>query len=70
MAKRVPLGIGLAALFAAFACDMAAVSEPAPTACVEAAAQCQLPDGPLGVCERSTCEPGAQPPCFQCVPQH
>lgn len=38
--------------------------------CVESGAQCQLPDGPLGVCERAACAPGAAPPCFQCTPQH
>lgn len=52
------------------ACEPGAVS-PAPTdRCEEAGVQCALPDGPLGVCERTTCPPGAPAPCFACVPQH
>ena len=69
MAQRLGTGIGLAALFVTLSCDLGSVSAPT-TACVEAATQCQLPDGPLGVCERTSCAPGKQPPCFQCVPQH
>jgi len=52
------------------ACDLDPTAA-APTArCSETGAQCQLPDGPLGVCERSECGAGETPPCFQCTPQH
>jgi hypothetical protein len=61
--------LATAALLALAACDLGSLSE-APAGCVEAGAQCRLPEGPLGVCERSTCAAGATPPCFQCVPQH
>jgi hypothetical protein len=44
---------------------------PAPLAeCREEGVQCQLPEGPLGVCERSQCEPGHAPPCYRCIAQH
>jgi hypothetical protein len=70
MLDRVRFLVSLVALSSALACELASLSEAPPSTCVEAAMQCQLPDGPLGVCERSTCAAGAQPPCFQCVPQH
>ena len=38
--------------------------------CEEAGRQCVLPEGPLGVCERTRCRPGEEEPCFQCTPQH
>jgi hypothetical protein len=70
MTDRIGSAIAIAAaLLALAACDSASISA-APAGCVEAATQCQLPDGPLGVCERATCAAGATPPCFQCVPQH
>jgi len=51
-------------------CD-AGVSIDGPAEhCTETGVQCVLPDGPLGVCERSRCEAGATPPCFTCTPQH
>jgi hypothetical protein len=52
------------------ACDPGSLATPAPAACAEAGAQCQLAQGPLGVCERSPCAAGAAPPCFRCTPQH
>jgi len=57
----------LLALVAA-ACDMS--SSPPPTTCTQIGAQCQMPDGPLGVCQETRCEAGATPPCFACTPQH
>jgi hypothetical protein len=52
------------------ACD-ASVLEAAPsTVCTEAGVQCQLPTGPLGVCERSQCPADAPSPCFECISQH
>jgi len=53
------------------ACDMSEMTEPTvPTTCSRIADKCQLPDGPLGVCIETRCEPGEQPPCFACTPQH
>jgi hypothetical protein len=51
-------------------CDLSELAGPAPGPCGESGAQCQLPDGPLGVCERSTCGGDEAPPCFACTPQH
>lgn len=52
-------------------CDFDAfVSEPAAATCAASGEQCQLPDGPLGVCEAAPCPPDAAPPCFACTPQH
>jgi hypothetical protein len=59
--------------FAAFlflACDSSSLSTNPPAVCKEAGALCELPGGPLGVCERSGCPAGTPPPCFQCTPQH
>ena len=50
-------------------CDSSSIA-PLPGTCVEAGAQCQLLEGPLGVCERSPCAPNVEPPCFHCTPQH
>ena len=63
----------IAAAFTALAlaaCDPISLSSGPAATCIEPGAQCQLPDGPLGVCERSPCPAGAPPPCFQCTPQH
>ncbi len=71
MTSRVRWGITVAIALVAFAaCDPGSLSEGAPAECVESGTQCRLPEGPLGVCERSTCANGAGPLCFQCVPQH
>jgi hypothetical protein len=46
-------------------------TKPAQLAeCKEEGVQCQLPEGPLGVCEQSHCVPGQTPPCYRCIPQH
>lgn len=46
-------------------------TKPAQLAeCKEEGTQCQLPEGPLGVCEQSHCVPGQVPPCYRCIPQH
>jgi Uri superfamily endonuclease len=64
-------GILLAASASALlACDLGSPSVTSAESCTEAGVQCQLPDGPLGVCERAPCAPGATPPCFKCTPQH
>jgi hypothetical protein len=53
------------------ACDAGSLSQPAISAeCHSIGAQCQLPGGPLGVCEQVPCGPGAEPPCFKCASQH
>lgn len=58
------------ALLGVAACDPGSFSGAPPGVCTESGLQCQLPDGPLGVCERSPCSPGETPPCFECTPQH
>ncbi|RIL05370.1 MAG: hypothetical protein DCC71_10575 [Proteobacteria bacterium] len=77
MASLDPLTAGVrtvalaaAALLAVAACEPGAVSEAPSARCAEAGAQCALPDGPLGVCERAPCRAGEAAPCFACVPQH
>jgi hypothetical protein len=60
----------VALLFAASACDPGSFAADPVLECTKSGEQCQLPAGPLGVCERSTCGPGETPPCFQCTPQH
>ncbi len=52
------------------ACDTNVLGTPTSTVCTEAGAQCQLPTGPLGVCERSQCLDGVASPCFECISQH
>jgi hypothetical protein len=69
LARR--LAGALAALAALGACDIESVSQPAASAeCSAIGARCQLPGGPLGVCQEIACEEAAAPPCFQCTPQH
>ena len=59
-----------AALMSVAACDSRSPSNNPSAVCTEPGAQCALPDGPLGVCERSPCPEGAASPCFRCTPQH
>ena len=50
----------IAALFlsiASLGCEPMSVTSPASAVCSEAGVQCQLPEGPLGVCERAPCAP-------------
>jgi hypothetical protein len=70
--RSLPLFNTLAAIAVVglLACDPGSLSTGPSVTCTESGAQCQLPEGPLGVCERSQCAPGATPPCFQCTPQH
>ena len=58
------------ALSGVVACEPGSLGESPSPDCRESGVQCQLPAGPLGVCERSTCNSGETPPCFQCTPQH
>jgi len=55
---------------ASLACEPMSVTSPASAVCTETGVQCQLPEGPLGVCERAPCAPGAPAPCFACISQH
>jgi hypothetical protein len=65
------LGLVMVASGLLSACDLGSMSQaPVPSECAAIGAQCQLPDGPLGVCQESPCEPGANPPCFTCTSQH
>lgn len=52
------------------ACDVGGMASRPAAGCAEPGAQCALPEGPLGVCERAPCAGGATPPCFACTPQH
>jgi hypothetical protein len=60
----------LGSLLVSVACDAGLSPGAPPAKCVESGAKCQLPAGPLGVCERSRCSAGETPPCFECIPQH
>lgn len=52
-------------------CDFSDLATPAASSvCTRIGEQCQLPDGPLGVCLEKPCPEGATPPCFACTPQH
>ena len=42
----------------------------APRRCMAAYEQCELPEGPLGVCQEVACSAGQLAPCFNCVSQH
>jgi hypothetical protein len=61
---------GAFAAFALLACDSSSLSRSPPVFCTEAGALCKLPQGPLGVCERSACPDGGSSPCFRCTSQH
>ncbi len=53
------------------ACDLPdSIESTPPTACAQIGVQCQLPGGPLGVCQSAPCSAGQTPPCFVCTPQH
>jgi hypothetical protein len=62
-------GLLVAAATALMGCDLGSAPGPSQT-CREAGMQCTLPEGPLGVCERTTCPSGTSAPCFRCTPQH
>jgi hypothetical protein len=52
------------------ACDAEFLADAPAEICTEVGSQCVLTSGPLGVCERSTCDPGGSEACFACVSQH
>ena len=60
----------LGSVLAVVACDLGSLTAGPTAHCKESGAQCLLPTGPLGVCERSQCEASETPPCFKCTPQH
>lgn len=45
-------------------------TKPVPKTCTKVFAQCQLPKGPIGICQHTTCKAGQKKPCFACVSQH
>ena len=59
-------------LSAALGCDAESLSIGAAPdgACRSAGDRCTLGDGPVGICERTTCDEGEAGPCFHCTPQH
>lgn len=69
-AARLLAGVVVVLVAVPVACDSGFVSEAPPPTCTESGAQCQLSDGPLGVCERTPCPAGEPGPCFACTPQH
>lgn len=60
----------LAAALACAGCDGTGVMPAVSSSCTRIGSQCQLPGGPLGVCQQVDCAAGATPPCFTCVSQH
>ena len=60
----------LGSLLGLVACDFGSLQGTPPETCTESGVQCQLPAGPLGVCERSQCGASDTPPCFRCISQH
>ena len=60
----------LGSLLGLVACDFESLQATPPEKCAESGMQCQLPEGPLGVCERSRCGASETPPCFVCISQH
>lgn len=59
-----------ATITAATGCDTTMSSPAVPATCTQMGAQCQLPGGPLGVCQQVACKAGETPPCFVCTSQH
>jgi hypothetical protein len=69
MRSRLVL-LGLVAALAGCDAESLSIAPAAGTACTAAGQRCQLEKGPVGICERITCESGAAGPCFYCSPQH
>ena len=62
--------LGLIAACMLTACDATTFTEGPLAICTESGVQCQLAEGPLGVCERAPCPEGKASPCFKCTSQH
>lgn len=58
----------LAVLLCCAACE--GIGTAPPSSCAAIGARCQLPGGPIGVCQQTPCTGGAVSPCFVCTPQH
>lgn len=58
------------ALLAGCPDSMPRTSPSAPTVCERAGQPCQLPDGPMGVCNESLAAECETPPCLACFSQH
>ena len=69
MKKFVRL-LPLVLVLATTACNADTLVAPPTAICAESGQQCELPKGPLGVCERRRCEAAEAGPCFECVSQH
>jgi len=70
-AVRVARGALFMAIVACAGCDSGDFSAaPVSAACSSIGSQCQLADGPLGVCQEAPCGPGETRPCFKCISQH
>lgn len=69
MKELVPIAL-LTLLLATAACDADTLIGGPIAICTESGEQCQLPKGPLGVCERRPCSASETAPCFTCVSQH
>jgi len=68
--KAFVRGLSLSLLLVMMACDADSLIAGPVASCSEAGAQCQLPEGPLGVCERTPCRDSESPRCYACVSQH
>jgi len=66
--RRVARTAVFALLMCCAACE--GIGEAPPASCAAIGARCQLPGGPIGVCQETRCEDGGVPPCFVCTPQH
>lgn len=68
--------VAILMLTSAVACDGGFMVSGPVEICSESGVQCVLGGGPLGVCERASCDEGlfensaASRACFQCTPQH
>lgn len=60
--------LGGLALLLVPGCDLEGT--PVPVECARIGMQCQLPGGPLGVCQERPCKAGETAPCFTCTSQH
>ena len=68
---RVFIGLALIGLLSMGMTCPGIDANPEPNAkCVKQYTKCQLPSGPLGVCDIGKCSPGETPPCLLCMPQH
>jgi hypothetical protein len=58
------------ALMLCIGCEQSGVTSAISTSCSQIGTQCQLPGGPLGVCQQLDCPAGTAGLCFKCVSQH